>query len=490
MSDEDQCLDADAVARFVEGDFDVEQCREIEAHLDRCEACRTWVSAVAFAEGTPSLEEPEAPPTVFPDEVVARAGVSVGRYVLLGRLGAGGMGVVAKAYDPELDRHVAIKILRQPLTSDTARRRLLREARAMARVTHPNVVAIHDVGVHEDRLFIAMELVDGVDLATWVRQQPRSVEEILEVCRAVGRGIVEAHACGLVHRDLKPGNVLVPRDGAPKVADFGLAQSVGTPGFMAPEQYGGGAVDARTDQFGFCATVFAALYGVPPFRGETTAETRRATEQGTRSLPTRNDEVPPGVRRVLLRGLRPNPAQRFASMGALLTELSPRPRRGRVIAFAGLTVLVGGLGLQYTLARPSMDCSAGIEQLDAVWNEDARAKIGDAFRVTAVAYAHAAAERTGHVIDEAVADWTEAHAETCRAWMAGRASAGLTKSRMDCLERRRHRIEVLLERLETADAAVVRRAVSAAEDLEDPHVCLDRGLDIRAREAVQTQMDP
>ena len=491
MSDEGQCLDADAVARFVEGDFDVEQCREIEAHLDRCEACRTWVSAVAFTEGVSSLEEPQAPPTIFPDEDVARAGVTVGRYVLLRRLGAGGMGVVAKAYDPELDRHVAIKILRQPLTSDSARRRLLREARAMARVTHPNVVAIHDVGVHEDRLFIAMELVDGVDLATWVREKPRSVDEILDVCRAVGRGIVEAHSCGLVHRDLKPGNVLVPREGAPKVADFGLAQPVdadagagrsvvGTPGFMAPEQYGGGAVDARTDQFGFCATVFAALYGIPPFRGETTAETRRATEQGTLSPASRKGDVPASVRRALLRGLRPNPAQRFASMNALLRELGPRARRGRVVALAGLTVIAGGLGLQYALAQPSMDCSVGTEQLDAVWNDGTKERIGEAFRGTAVAYAHAAAEQAGHVIDDAVMDWTEAHAESCRARIAGRASARLTESRMDCLERRRHRIEVLVERLTEADAAVVRRAVSAAEDLGDPHVCLDRGLDIQS----------
>ena len=488
MSDEGQCLDADAVARFVEGDFDLEQCRRIEAHLDRCEACRTWVSAVAISEGGASVEEPIATPAMFPDEDIARAGAAVGRYVVLRRLGAGGMGVVAKAYDPEIDRHVAIKILRQPLTSDSARQRLLREARAMARVTHPNVVAIHDVGVHEDRLFIAMELVDGVDLATWVRDETRSVEAILEVCRAVGRGIAAAHECGLVHRDLKPGNVLVPHEGAPKVADFGLAQSVdteadsgrsvvGTPGFMAPEQYGGGAVDARTDQFGFCATVYAALYGVPPFRGETTAETRRATERGGPPLPSR--EVPVRVRRALLRGLRPNPADRFPSMTALLRELDPRARWGRVTVLAGAAILVAGVGLQYALAQPSMDCSMGTEQIEAVWNDDARARIAEAFGATAVTYAHTAAERAGRVIDDAAAAWTEAHAESCQARIAGRASARLTEARMDCLERRRHRIEVLVERLATADAAVVRRAVSAAEDLGESRVCLDRGLEIQ-----------
>jgi len=491
VSDEGQCLDADAVARFVEGDFDVKQCRKIEAHLDRCEACRTWVSAVAFSEGAPSKDEPTVPPPVFPAEDLAKAGSSVGRYVLLRRIGAGGMGVVAKAYDPELDRHVAIKILRQPLTTESARRRQLREARAMARVTHPNVVAVHDVGVHEDRLFIAMELVDGVDLATWVREQPRTVAEILEVCRDVGRGIVEAHASGLVHRDLKPGNVLVPRGGAAKVADFGLAQSVdadgasgravvGTPGFMAPEQYGGGAVDARTDQFGFCATLYAALYGVPPFRGETTAETRRATEQGSPSLPAREGEVPPRVRRALLRGLRPNPAQRFATMSALLRELGPPRRRARIVGLAGLAVVIGGFGVHYAVTQPSMDCSRGVEQLEAVWNDATKDQIGEAFRGTAVAYAHTAAERATKVLDDTVTEWTEAHAETCRARITGRASERLTENRLDCLERRRHRVEVMVERFTTADDAVVRRAVSVADSVGDPWVCLDRGLDLQA----------
>ncbi|MBL8743732.1 MAG: serine/threonine protein kinase, partial [Myxococcales bacterium] len=234
-----------------------------------------------------------APHTTAPSPAV---GQTIGRYRVIGRLGEGGMGAVLAAHDPELDRTVALKILHESAGDERGelRDRLAREARAMAKLAHPNVVAVYDVGADpaSGQLFVTMELVDGTTLRDWLRT-PRSSRAILDVFMAAGTGLAAAHAAGLVHRDFKPENVLVGRDGRVRVGDFGLARPprgaaasdaplsptltrtgaiIGTPAYMAPEQFLGEAADARSDQFAFAVALFEALRGERPFAGASLRE--------------------------------------------------------------------------------------------------------------------------------------------------------------------------------------------------------------------------
>ena len=258
------------------------------------------------------------------------------------------MGIVYLADDPELDRRVALKILRGQ--DAQASERLYREAQALARVSHPNVIVVYEVGTFEGQLFMAMEFVEGESLTSWLHES-RTVPELLATFAQAGRGLAVAHDVGLVHRDFKPDNVLVGRDGRVRVVDFGLACAdavlrasnqvdvdatigtrdafrtltrtgafMGTPAYMAPEQYDGLPADARTDQFGFCVALYEALYKVRPFEAETLPELARAVKAGA-VRPPRGARVPRHVERALLRGLHPRPEDRFASMDTLLAEL-------------------------------------------------------------------------------------------------------------------------------------------------------------------------
>ena len=299
---------------------------------------------------------------------VAAPGAHIGKYEILRTLGAGGMGVVWAARDPDLDREVAIKLLRAEHASPDLRTRLLREARAMARLKHPNVLTVYEVASDGGRDFIVMELVDGHSLDVWLREAP-SKREIWDALLAAGRGLAAAHAAGLIHRDFKPHNVLRSRDGRVLVTDFGLArgaieleetvepaaadsildvqltatgQLLGTPAYMAPEQFDG-ATDARTDQFGFCVTAWEALSGTRPYEGTTIEQLRAAARSGT---PRRDANLPPGVRAVLARGLAPDPASRWEDMPALLAALERTRRRWprRLAVIAPLVVIAGIAG--------------------------------------------------------------------------------------------------------------------------------------------------
>jgi serine/threonine protein kinase len=271
---------------------------------------------------------------------------TLGRYRLVRRIGDGGMGLILEAYDPQLDRVLAIKIVRaQTDESSTEQQHLLAEARTAARLSHPNVVTVYDVGLHQGRVFVAMELVRGPSLRRWIAQE-HSVQEVLQVMLQAGRGLAAAHAAGLVHRDFKPGNVLVGDDGRVRVVDFGLARRsstpsdetacsgqgapavltatgvlAGTPAYMAPEQWIGGTTDARTDQFSFCMCLYEALFGARPFGGRTLDEMRDAVLSGPVSMPTTGD-VPPLLRNALERGLARRKEERFEDMDALLDVLA------------------------------------------------------------------------------------------------------------------------------------------------------------------------
>jgi serine/threonine protein kinase len=268
----------------------------------------------------------------------------LGRYALGDRIGEGGMGVVYVAHDVKLRRKVAIKLL--STDHPELRRRFVREAQAMARLSHPNTVEIHEVDEIEDRAFIVMEFIDGVTLREWLHQKARSWHEILAVFVGIGRGLEAAHRRGLVHRDFKPSNVMIDSTGRPRVLDFGVAQLdalnspdgdclvdphesrlthpgtlIGTPMYMSPEQACCEPIDARSDQFSFCVVLYEALFGVRPF-GQGGGDLPRFRPLGPRDLPgTRPQALPAGVDALLLRGLQLSAARRYADMTALLVDL-------------------------------------------------------------------------------------------------------------------------------------------------------------------------
>ena len=323
--------------------------------------------------------------------------VKVGRYHVRSRIGAGGMGVVYRAHDPELARDVAVKVMNpegiSEAEADRAKARLVREARAMARLAHPNVIHVYDVGTVEDGVFIAMELVEGLPLSTWLIQMRPEWSQILTRFLDAGRGLAAAHAAGVVHRDFKPENVLLGSDGRVRVGDFGLAGAptgdtgpsgpdpsestrgevdraavdvpltrtgalLGTPKYMSPEQELGDPADARSDQFSFCVALWEALYGVPPYEGKTVAIYRQHVQQGVIASPPTETAVPSAVYEVLVRGLAVEPELRHPDMETLLDRLeaaatTPQAAVGRsrylamtlaglgAIAVAGWVVFAG-----------------------------------------------------------------------------------------------------------------------------------------------------
>lgn len=277
----------------------------------------------------------------------------VGRFLLLRLLGSGGMGAVYAAFDERLDRRVAIKLLHEDGSqSSLQRERVLREAQAMARISHANVVPIYEVGEVDDQIFIAMEFVEGITLKEWQRLKPRPWQDVLRMYLQAGEGLRAAHDAGLIHRDFKADNVLIGKDERPRVADFGLARLgagrplpsasepaspsgerlatpltvagaiSGTPGYMSPEQYLAQEVDARSDQWSFCAALYEALYGRLPFTGDSLAELSANTLAGKLSPQPANSQVPREVHQALTRGLSVDPSQRFSSMAALLAALA------------------------------------------------------------------------------------------------------------------------------------------------------------------------
>src|SRR5262245_3931586 len=345
------CPQPEMLGRCVEDRLDESERVTSEEHLDDCDECRpviamlaktassrrngppdpTAVTAVADTVVTPTDE-------TQPDRRASRPslagwlppGAKLDRYVLGEMLGRGGMGIIYRAHDPELDRNVAIKVLRPEFArkDPDAARRIAHEARVMARSSHPNVVAVHDVGRVDDQVYVAMELVAAGSLKEWLDREPRSVAEILEVFVAAGQGLIAAHDAGVVHRDFKPDNVLVGADGRVRVTDFGLAHDyvsstespviAGTPAYMAPEQFEGGSVDARSDQFSFCAALYEALYRQRPFKGSSWVELGEAITHGRIVSAPAKTQVPGSLRAILLRGLAVAPGDRFPTLAELL----------------------------------------------------------------------------------------------------------------------------------------------------------------------------
>jgi len=445
-------------------------------------------------------------------------GDAIGRYIVLELIGGGGMGVVYGAYDPQLDRRIAIKVLRALPDGERAtdgHARLLREAQAIARISHPNVIAVHDVGSIGGEIFVAMEYVEGNTLQAWCEKETRTAEAIVAMYVQAGRGLAAAHARGVVHRDFKPDNVLVANDGRARVLDFGLAHSaregpastrpllrgsstpslpnlgfntpltrtgevMGTPLYMAPEQFLGQPTDARTDQYSFCLALLEALQGEHPFSHcrDVKALAKRVTRGELRPDPVER-KLPTELRRGLARGMAVDPAERFPSMNALLSAIAP-PRRSSVwrwsLALAVATAIgaVFAVWASHRAGATAGACVASGQELAGVWDGALRERMSQAFGRSRKAYAGDALRGTEAALDDYAQKWSRMHQEACLATkVRAEQSEELLDLRMACLGQRREELRALVDTLASADDGVVEHAVQASQSLADLHACED-----------------
>lgn len=374
IAENEDCPSEEDIAAYVDGLLPPPQVERFEAHVADCSTCRGLLSALARGWSHRPTEADSASPTLplgdFDEASELSIGAGFGRYLVLDPLGAGGMGLVYAAHDPELNRKVALKVLRREIdeAGHAARDLLLREAQAMAQLAHPNVVTVFDVGSVGDRVFFAMELVDGLTLTKWLIAAPRTLDDVIAKFVAAGSGLAAAHEAGLIHRDFKPDNVLVGGDGRVRVTDFGLARALPTPApvtapvvtmikhavhgtqsaiagtlaYMAPEVLRGRSADARADQYSFALSLYQALYGIRP-----SAVRGIATHA---EMPPPPGNVPAMVHAILARALDDDPTARYASMAALLAELQgardlllPRPlpqKRSSTAATAAVVLTI------------------------------------------------------------------------------------------------------------------------------------------------------
>jgi tetratricopeptide (TPR) repeat protein len=430
----------------------------------------------------------------------------LGRYVLLEEVGSGGAGLVYRAYDPLLERPIAIKLLRARAADDGLRNRaVLREGRAIAQISHANVVAVHDVGTHGDDVFVAMEFLEGLTLRGWLAER-HSLREVLDVFEQAARGLAAAHERGIVHRDFKPENVFVTHAGRVVVADFGLARATdggddepgnapspaspswdvrithtgaapGTPGYMAPEQLRGDPIDARVDQFAWCVALWEGLYGERPFpRGEPLRELR-AIEQGPTRPARPRYAVPGWLEALLRRGLAADPEQRFASMREVIAALARHQRRrqtlGWSLASVGLLALLSAGS--YVLWGGPSPCPRAVDQLSGTWDASLRSRLETRL---AASGSPVAAEATRVVVDRLAhysRAWLDSQQAVCEATHVRHAqSEAALDLRMECLMRRRSALSALVHELAGLSGRdAPQRAVESLGRLEPLAGCDD-----------------
>ncbi len=424
-------------------------------------------------------------------------GETIGRYVVLETLGQGGMGIVVAAYDAKLDRRVALKVLRQHASSDPENHaRMLREAQSLAKLSHPGVVSVYDVGELRGRIFIAMEFIDGPNLRRWSHEQTRTPQEIIAVFRDAARGLQAAHDAGIVHRDFKPDNVLIGSDGRARVTDFGLALKadveveaslsdsvstsgrltetgmvMGTPAYMPIEQHVGHITDARSDQFSFCVSFYEALYGVRPFVGNTANEYCLSIRRAEIPPPPSGISVPRRVHRAILKGLSAKPDDRHPSMRVLRRAITPRARSKRTWVLGGLGGLAIGASVVAVVDSPSRPCSSFDERVAEVYDGEDKRRILAAFTNTELPYSQDAFDATSDALDDFGQRWTEAARSACLASERGEQSDRMLDLRMHCLDRARSRLSATVQVLRVADAAVVREGVALAQSQAELSLC-------------------
>jgi len=461
------CPSAEQLARLAEGSLDAAAV----AHLETCAACREVLriagaavpERVPTAVGSSSFEAAPQKPT---------AGDSIGRYVVLRAIAQGGMGEVYLGYDPMLDRNLALKLVRADRSTPDFAARLAREAQVLAKLAHPNVVRVFDAGTWRGVGYVVMEYLDGESARTWCKTGERTAAEILRVFVGATRGIGAAHALGVVHRDIKPDNILVGKDGAGRIADFGLVSDVpralgdpserltqgglGTLGYRAPEVVAGATADARSDQWSLCAALYEMLFGELP----------SAERRGTRGLPA-------PVARALRRGLDGDPTKRFSSMDALADALEHRSRYPRYaagifgVATMGLVaanLMAGGPDPNAACEREAREVSAVTAPLEAPFFRGRFASFGSAAQLRHAATAREVASYKTRLASSAIG--------ACRAERVDKAAAALER---DCVADRHREVGALVTLLQAADRTGLEQAAVAIAKLPDPALCADAG---------------
>jgi serine/threonine-protein kinase len=476
---------------------------------------------------------------------VAPGRTLAGRYTVLDVLGQGGMGRVLAAYDARLDRRVALKLVHSRedgRSSDgMAQIRMVREAQSMARLNHPHVVAVYDAGTLEDgAVFIAMEYVQGQTLRQWCQQAPsRPWREVVHAYLAAGRGLVAAHAAGLIHRDFKPDNVLIGEDGRVRVTDFGLARAgstpdaaqpvtalptsalhtpltlpgsvLGTPAYMAPELLQGQPANVRSDVYAFCASLYEALYGRVPFALDSLASLLRLVHEGKPPVPPADSQVPAWVSRAVLQGLHPDPLQRPDSLEQVLRQLEddPEARRRTRLQMGGLAAsvaLLAGLAVWAWGRSQGPGCESLERRLEGVWDAPVKARVAQALEATGLPYAKDTAQRVERLLEGYAQAWVKQRVEVCQAAGVQPAAAqpqSLALLREGCLERRRSQLQTLTGLLGRGpDPDLLNKAVPVVQALPPLEYCADAQAllaavpppedpQVRARvEALQAQVEP
>ena len=426
-----------------------------------------------------------------------------GRYAVLSRLGAGGMGLVYLAQDRELDRHVAIKVVKaRGRGASVYQERLLREAKAMAKLAHPNVVTIYDVGVLDDTVFVVMERVEGCTLKEWLGERRRTWSELAPRFVSAARGLAGVHAAGFVHRDFKPSNVLLGEDGSVKVADFGLVvgaderertghdvdpfgagdvaprdsptstgQAVGTRGYISPEQLRGEGVDARSDVFSFCVALYEAVHGALPFAGTSRAEFLAEVQEGIR--PRSNTAAPRCVDKLLARGLAADPAARWQTMDEL-AELLDEPsyrRLGRlVLALVALTAAVA-IAYLVVISPAESACPGREEHLAGLWDQERSAAIAAMMRRPSAGIGEEGSSRVVAALERYAADYSDARQQLCLRARDGRISNLELSEAQPCLDERRAALRALLDLLASQGESLASEAVDLVERLPSISAC-------------------
>jgi len=427
-------------------------------------------------------------------------GTTVGRYVVLDRLGEGGMGIIYRAFDPELARMVALKLLHTRSQTGTTigdATWLVREAQALAKLSHPNVVIVHDVGVvRDDQVFIAMELVDGTTLRSWLNAEKRSWREVRDVMLAAGTGLAAAHAAKLVHRDFKPENVIVGKDGRVRVMDFGLARHrkgdtipppgdldlipgpddltvaegiMGTPAYMAPELFDGDTADARSDQFSFGVVLFEALTGARPY-----AKDLVPTRTSPAPVVPAKTRVPARVAEVALRAVSPDPAKRFPSMDALLAALAidPAARQRRIWIGLGAIVAVAAVVVATRIVSSPAPCQGIDRRLAGIWDPPTEAKIQAAYLGTKLPYAGKAFAALAPALDRYASAWIAMSTESCQATRVRRdQTEDVLSLRQACLDQELAELGALTKVLAEPNPLVIAKAAGVAEELDKVTRC-------------------
>jgi serine/threonine-protein kinase len=502
------CPDGNTIIKFLQGRLAPQEAASLEEHVDQCSTCRRSFAELAHSSLVETARATTQDPAGEPEEqVLPTVGDYVGRFEIIEQLGKGGMGIVFLARDPDLDREVCLKFLRRN-TSSEEESRVLREARSMARLSHPNVVTVYEVGKFNDRLFVVMEYVEGMNLREWLIQNKPNWRMVLDVFTSAAKGLAAAHQAGVVHCDFKPDNVLLAQDKDQVrrvlVGDFGLAyfqtpdhpkklekiqidnqglldtitiagKLPGTPAYMAPEQIQGQQVDIKSDQFSFCVALFEALYDARPFGGKNLAAIEENILAGRIDYPSRKPALPGWLKEIFIVGLNPDPDQRHASMAELANLLSKKLNKNKrlisaAIAFALMLVV---LMVVVWLGHPQ-PCPGAEDKLVGIWDKSRKTTLKKSFLATKLPFAQQTFVTTAKALDDYRQTWLKQHQAACLAGQVRQeTSLELLDRRMECLDQRLQEFKIVTDYLSRPDNEIVSKAIDITGNMTSADICFE-----------------